>query len=176
MEDQNAKGQAKGTPSMEDALGFHSPEELVGQRVKQFREIRGWSQRDLAQRMLDQGHSWRQTTVAKTEAADRPIRVNELHELANVLGVTVVDLMTMPLDDEFAELTVRLGELQVRQTVARQRLADAKRAKDRAASDLTDAQQELDEVEQEVQSCWEAIRQHKGNASGEQEHQEEAER
>lgn len=161
------KEQVRDGRTVEDALGIHSPEELVGQRVKQFREIRGWSQRDLARRMLDRGNSWRQTTVAKTEAADRPIRVNELQELADVFGVSVVDLMTMPLDDEFAELTAQLGEWRARRAAAQQRAADARKARDLAAADLEKAQRELAEAEEGVRSCWEAIQEREGGAGGE---------
>jgi uncharacterized coiled-coil protein SlyX len=39
-----------------------------------------------------------QTTVAKTEAADRPLRVNEVADLARVLGVRVPDLVSTDHD------------------------------------------------------------------------------
>jgi hypothetical protein len=42
------------------------------------------------------GHPWHQTTVVKTEAAGRPLRVNEVMDLAAVLGVTVWELMGPP--------------------------------------------------------------------------------
>lgn len=70
-----------------------TPEAVVGRRVKALREARGWSQQELAMRMADTGFSWRQTTVAKTEGADRPIRVNELVHLAAIFGSTVCGLL-----------------------------------------------------------------------------------
>lgn len=39
------------------------------------------------------GFSWRQTTVAKTEAAERPLRVDELSALAEMLRTTVPALL-----------------------------------------------------------------------------------
>lgn len=51
------------------------------------------SQHAVAEAMKAFGHSWRQTTVAKTEAAERPLRVNEVEALAHVVGVTVADLL-----------------------------------------------------------------------------------
>lgn len=43
--------------------------------------------------MSEFGYPWRQSTVAKTEAAERPIRVNELWSLAIALGVSTGDLL-----------------------------------------------------------------------------------
>src|SRR5450756_1441343 len=39
------------------------------------------------------GHGWQQTTVTKTEAADRPIRLNEAASLAALLDLGVDDVM-----------------------------------------------------------------------------------
>jgi hypothetical protein len=39
------------------------------------------------------GHSWQQTTVTKTEAADRPIRLNEAASLAALLELGVDDVL-----------------------------------------------------------------------------------
>jgi transcriptional regulator with XRE-family HTH domain len=69
------------------------PEARAGQLIRELRLARGLSQVDLAQRLAERGLSWHQTTVAKTERADRPLRVNELAALAKVLGVSVGDLL-----------------------------------------------------------------------------------
>ena len=50
--------------------------------------------------MTSQGYAWRQTTVAKTEAAERPLRINEVGALALVFGVGLADL----LDDAQREI------------------------------------------------------------------------
>ncbi len=71
----------------------HHPEMLAAHLLKTGREELGMSQEQVATAMNDLGFSWRQTTVAKTEAATRPIRVNELVALAGVLGVDVRQLL-----------------------------------------------------------------------------------
>jgi transcriptional regulator with XRE-family HTH domain len=75
-----------------------TPEEQVGASVKVLRVQRGLTQADVAERMHDLGHSWLQTTVAKTEAADRPLRLNEVADLAKILGVRVPDLVSTRTD------------------------------------------------------------------------------
>jgi transcriptional regulator with XRE-family HTH domain len=58
----------------------------------------GLTQAELAEAMQGLGHSWVQTTVAKTEAATRPLRVNKVADLAQVLGVRVPDLVSKDND------------------------------------------------------------------------------
>lgn len=67
-----------------------TPEGRLAGRVREYRVARGWSQADLAARM---GEGWHQTTVAKTERAEREPRYGELLGLAEALGVTVEELM-----------------------------------------------------------------------------------
>jgi len=47
-------------------------EQTVGANIKAMRAQLGLTQVELAEAMQRLGHSWIQTTVAKTEAADRP--------------------------------------------------------------------------------------------------------
>ena len=62
------------------------------------------------------GYNWLQTTIAKVEAAERPLRLNEATDLAGVLGVEVSYLLTPPLtglsavSQDFREL-LRLEEI-----------------------------------------------------------------
>jgi transcriptional regulator with XRE-family HTH domain len=168
---------------MWDVLG--SPEHVVGRRVKALRAARGWSQQELATRMLDLGYAWRQTTVAKTEAADRPIRVNEMQGLAKAFGVSMNDLLTVPIDDlDVANAAALVAEMNAVATAARQRVDELQRVADQAASDLADAQAELARAERELRSrrdeyaaaVSQAQQEGTGGPGGEQEHQEEAER
>ena len=69
-------------------------EQVLGKRVAELRQARGWSQDELARRMTDAGFHWRQTTVAKTEKADRPVRVNEAATLMQLFGVDIDYLVT----------------------------------------------------------------------------------
>jgi transcriptional regulator with XRE-family HTH domain len=71
-------------------------EQRVGRRVAEVRAKLGWSQERLAQEMSRHGFGWTQSTVAKTEAASRPIRVNELTYLAVAMRVGVTELLSGP--------------------------------------------------------------------------------
>lgn len=71
-------------------------ERVLGSRLKQLREAAGMPQAGLAGRMVRLGHSWQQTTVAKTEASQRPIRVNEAVDLARIFGIQVSELIGPP--------------------------------------------------------------------------------
>ncbi|MEV6651202.1 helix-turn-helix transcriptional regulator [Streptomyces sp. NPDC051219] len=133
-----------------DALG--SPEHVVGRRVAALRVARGWSQRELATRMTDQGHSWRQTTVAKTEAADRPIRVNEMQGLARVFGVQMVDLLTVPIDDiDVANAAALLADMRTLAAAARQRVDECERTYASATAELEAAREEAARITRELQ-------------------------
>jgi transcriptional regulator with XRE-family HTH domain len=70
-----------------------TPEQQAGARIKDRRVELGLSQEAVAEEMRRLGHPWHQTTVVKTEAAGRPLRVNEVTDLAAVLGVSVWELM-----------------------------------------------------------------------------------
>ena len=56
------------------------------------------SQETVADEMRRLGHSWHQTTVAKTEIAGRPLRLNELTDLARILGVRASHLAATETD------------------------------------------------------------------------------
>jgi transcriptional regulator with XRE-family HTH domain len=83
-------------------------EEHVGENIKYWRTKLGLTQAELANAMRGLGHSWIQTTVAKTEAADRPLRVNEVADLAHILGVHVPHLVSSPSDWEREAIQVTL--------------------------------------------------------------------
>lgn len=68
-------------------------EEEFGASLRRTRRQIGISQTELADLMRDQGLNWFQTTVHKTEAAARAIRLNEVVALAAALKVDVVDLL-----------------------------------------------------------------------------------
>ncbi|MFI9610356.1 helix-turn-helix domain-containing protein [Streptomyces sp. NPDC052023] len=176
---------------MEDETREESPrpvrmtaEEVMGKQVRRIRELRGWSQQELARRMHDKGYSWRQTTVAKTEAADRPIRVNEVQGLAIVFGVTVNDLLAVPIDDyEMLGAASRLTELRTLAEAANQRVLELRRTRERVDQEVEAAEEEcrrlldqIDEQQREYDEIAARVTEQQGESGGEQEHQEEAER
>lgn len=73
-------------------------EALAGRRLRQFRIASSMSQAEVASLMAAAGYSWRQTTVAKIEAAQRPLRFGEAYDLANLLGAELTDLV---VSDEY---------------------------------------------------------------------------
>lgn len=115
-------------------IGF-SPEASAGYALRMLRTTRRMSQQQIADAMVERGHAgWRQTTVAKTEAAQRPLRVNELVSLAEILDASLEKLvapsfyrdMTVPaaremlselksqvaqMDMEIAQVTEQVAEL-----------------------------------------------------------------
>jgi transcriptional regulator with XRE-family HTH domain len=69
---------------------------LLGERVRERRNEKGWSQEKLAKEMTALGFSWNQTTAAKTERAARPVNADEMFALATLFGVAVDELMRPP--------------------------------------------------------------------------------
>lgn len=74
-------------------------EREVGAQVRRAREQARLSQRELADAATAAGLSWHQTTVAKVEAGDRPLRLTEAAVLARVLGTEVAVLAGVRADD-----------------------------------------------------------------------------
>lgn len=78
------------------------------------REVKRWSQSDLADRMQALGFdSWRQSTVAKVEAGERPLRLAEALAIAGLFETTIPQMVTpdQRLRDSFAETLNRTAEV-----------------------------------------------------------------
>lgn len=58
-----------------------------GQKVRAYRQERGWSQEELARRLRDLGLDMHQTTIAKLEAGRRPTRLSEAYAIALAFGL-----------------------------------------------------------------------------------------
>lgn len=76
-----------GTAVTAHEIAAWSPEDVAGRELRRLRIARGWSQEDVARRMSAYGYDWHQTMVAKTEAAQRPLRLNEAVDLCRLFGV-----------------------------------------------------------------------------------------
>jgi len=58
------------------------------------RELRGWSQRQLAQALVELGHpTFRQQTVAEIESGYRQVKLDEALALSRALGISVDNLI-----------------------------------------------------------------------------------
>jgi transcriptional regulator with XRE-family HTH domain len=62
-------------------------ETSFGEKVRQWRHKRNWSQEDLAERLRQHGFDMHQTTVAKIERGTRPLRVAEAAAIATIFRV-----------------------------------------------------------------------------------------
>ena len=102
------------------------------------------SQQAVASRMVDAGHSWRQTTVAKTERAARPIRVNEVASLARIFGVSPSTLLDEA--DMGSELHGRLLRLEARRMAALKRIHNHKWELEMDTKMLKDIEEQLAET------------------------------
>lgn len=92
-------------------------EQLTGKRLRDVRLSLDLSQQTVAEEMVRAGFSWGQTTVAKTEAADRPIRINEVAALSHILGTDIATLVdTSETALAFAE---RAAQLQLEKRIDR---------------------------------------------------------
>lgn len=67
-----------------------------GQRLRELRTARGWSQGYLAQRMTNAGTAIHQTQIAKLEAGARAVRLSEAVALARTLGASLEALVPQP--------------------------------------------------------------------------------
>ena len=127
-----------------------SPEQRAGQRLRLLRQRRGWSQQEVAERMRAYGYQWSQVIVTRIESATRPIRLNELSDLALLFEIPVRELpgSGVPDDPDAADreigelITVRV-QLQERLSVAHQKtmfiqgkLAEARQEEAEAAAAL----------------------------------------
>lgn len=95
--------------------------------MQRLREDRGWSQGELARRMVAEGwDTYSQMTVSRTEKLERPIRLSEAAAIARLFGVS---LPSMSASAEVgADMLAWLRE-------ARTSLMDAKRNFDIKASE-----------------------------------------
>lgn len=109
---------------------FEAFERSIGRVIRAHRERRGWTQRDLATRMLDDGFSvMTQSTVAKVEVGTRPLRLAEFVGFAHALGMPWQAMLAQqePLLDErdpIADLERRVGAAQVLEDDALEQLRE----------------------------------------------------
>ncbi|WP_172651135.1 helix-turn-helix domain-containing protein [Rhodococcus opacus] len=107
-------------------------ETRFGNRVRTERESRGWSQKELADRMNDRqpedavtrAHV---TTIAKIEAGDRTVRLDEAVTLATVFEVSLDWLMGTEREEDLAYAVERLTGAAQRSGVDLEKVLDTLR-------------------------------------------------
>ncbi len=82
--------------------------DVLRANVRALRDARGLSQQDLADRMVELGHSWHQTTAGRIERGLRGVSAEEAGGLAAALETTVVGLLD-PLATEEPDYFIDLG-------------------------------------------------------------------
>jgi transcriptional regulator with XRE-family HTH domain len=118
--------------------------------IKALRAKAGLTQAELAEAMQGLGHSWIQTTAAKTEAADRPLRLNEVADLAKILGLRVPELVSTKNDWDLRVIQEQLERWNVhvmRLTAEIEELNHQVAAKTQA---LEEAQKRIQELQAEL--------------------------
>lgn len=105
------------------------PEEAAGRELRRLREARRWSQEQVARRMDAYGYDFHQTAIAKTEAGQRPLRLNEAVAFACLFGVTLAGLLTdvpgMTARELEAQASARAARLEDQIARAREALEGA---------------------------------------------------
>ena len=94
------------------AENMPTPEQLVARQVRLLRQGRGWSQQEVAEKMRAYGYQWSQATVTRLESASRPIRLNELADLAILFSVPVTQFLeSRDLDFQWDDLEALESEI-----------------------------------------------------------------
>jgi DNA repair ATPase RecN len=122
------------------------------------------SQEQVSEEMRRLGHSWHQTTVAKTEVAGRPLRLNELTDLARILRVrtshlaaTETDMKMEMVQNDVVAYSGHVARLQAEIDELTVRLAEKKETFERVRKLLGESQQEFDRLIRLNADRWRAL-------------------
>lgn len=107
-------------------------EKVMCDKFRILREERGWSQKDLAEKVGEYGFDFHQSTIAKIESGSRPLRVAEMYALSHVFRIPpgAVFFMAYSTDegeideDPFDSLTRLLAQQEEGRAYMRQMMLD----------------------------------------------------
>jgi transcriptional regulator with XRE-family HTH domain len=156
--------QRQSVPPAKPREGYREdPERILGMRLRRLREEAGITQAQLAERMTCQGFSMHQTTIAKIEANQRPVTVNEAVMLAVILDIPMPWLLADPeLDEEASALWDELRKVIADKLEAEREHAELQAARADVTARLSQASSRrlvLEQREQELQGRWRIARQ-----------------
>lgn len=133
-------------------------ERRVIQTLIDLREERGWSQSELARRMVEAGWpKYTQMTVSRTEKGERPIRLNEAESLANVFGVDLYNLWLPRQLRRYSASTEKVSRLAAELEKLISRYIDAQFELASIADNIDLAEDEVSTVAAELMATPEAI-------------------
>lgn len=84
------------------------------ERLRQERDLRKWSQAEVAKRLSDNGIQMYATTVAKIEAGERAVRIDEAAGIADLLEVPLDSLLGRQASGPSREIRYALRALQAK--------------------------------------------------------------
>jgi transcriptional regulator with XRE-family HTH domain len=123
-------------------------------RLRTVRKQAGATQKQLADRMADRGHKMLQSTVAKIESGERPVSIGEAVQLAEVLGVSLMDLVTDDMTGrqereyrQLVEAKIRVRSLEYEAADRDKKLQEAQFLYEHAEDKLQAARDELSGLE-----------------------------
>jgi transcriptional regulator with XRE-family HTH domain len=128
--------------------GYPSPPrltDLFGERMAVVRKLQGLSQENLAARMRERGHGWKQTTVSKVEAGRRPVSLEEAYDVALELNRHLRDFLKGEVSEHEAA-TSAYEAATARADEARWWYAEAKRSFETARQRLKAAEVEVMQI------------------------------
>lgn len=118
-------------------LPADDPERVAGQELQRLRVARKWSQAEVARRMKPFGYDFNQALISRIELGQRPLRVRELADFAQLFGVTTAHLLYPHIS--LGEAEAEIAGLEQAEKEAEQR-----------AHDLRPALQEAEDVGYEL--------------------------
>ncbi|HEV2371857.1 MAG TPA: helix-turn-helix domain-containing protein [Streptosporangiaceae bacterium] len=142
--------------------GYAAAETLFAERLRALREAANMTQGQLAERMTQLGFSMHQTTIAKVEKSQRPVRLNEAVAFAAVLNVQVTDLLTdTESTPESAALWTELNALiavRVENTRRLEMVEEQFRELGAHRAQLSTQLESIEQHEADVRERWQAAR------------------
>ena len=139
---------------------YQAEESQFAENVQRLREDRGWSQGELARRMVADGwEGFHQTTISRIEKGQRPVRLAEARGLARVLG-SQIGIMTAPPPESaiLESLASEIGMMRLARKRIYAGFATLEEQRARLQS-LIDKVEEIPQEQWERLGIWDAIAQ-----------------
>jgi transcriptional regulator with XRE-family HTH domain len=127
---------------------------IFARRLRAVRKQAEVTQKQLADRMAARGHKMLQSTVAKIESGERPVSIGEAVQLAEVLGASLMDLVTDDMTGrqereyrQLAEAKIKVRSLEYETAEQDKLLQEAQFRHEHAVDQLQAARDELSKLE-----------------------------